>query len=631
MQKGPKIDISNYKKIEFIGRGAYGYVDLVEDINTGGKFAMKYINQSQKQISSEEIDSYIKTDHPVVIKFYGYSDSNPKSLALLLEYMPNGSLENLLKKIRNKNRPINFTDTKKYIILKGIAYGMNYLHSLSIIHRDLKTDNILLDDNFYPKICDFGISFVSDLPCSTIRMDKFIGTPLYTSPEIINMESYSYKIDIYSYSMIAYELITEKKPFNGYSQNKIYENVKQGIRPDISKLPSFIQDFFNKCWSNDPMKRITFDDIINMLNSQQFLDFFNADKAEVINYNSKFNDFSTFDEFIKKIDIDNAIKEGNNYDIFTYGIIHLGIPKYYDKNKAIKYIKIAADNGYVDAILRYISILSEEKKDNQSELIKYLKMASDKGNTDAMINYSYKLLTGDGIQVNKEEGTKYLKKAADLCNKKAIFYYGLFSLEGKIIDKNLNEAAKYLKESADLLNPNAMHFYGKMLIDGEGIQVNLYEGLSYIKKAADQGNVISMFSYAYYLYHGEITPANKKEAARYFKMAANQGDSDSAYYYARMLFYGNEVPQNKEEALKYFKIGGKNGCLFSIYLYAVIKLMKLDGSSEITKKDKKEAFHYIKKLIDLEFTQSITFFWFYTSFNEAIKSMSISNPIFDGS
>ena len=85
---------------------------------------------------------------------------------------------------KSKNSQAN-----KYIILLGISIGMKYLHSIGIIHRDLKAMNILLDDNFYPKICDFGISYLSPkLELSQILMKSYKGTPISRAPERKNVK-----------------------------------------------------------------------------------------------------------------------------------------------------------------------------------------------------------------------------------------------------------------------------------------------------------------------------------------------------------------------------------------------------------------------------------------------------------
>lgn len=129
---------------------------------------------------------------------------------MITDYMSNGSLCDMLKKEMRGLAYHDFTMTKKYIILFGIALGMKLLHYKSIVHRDLKPDNILLDEHLYPKISDFGCSSISTDDIFDMLLNSEEGTSAYMAPEIFTNEYFTYKIDIYSFALIAYELITGK-------------------------------------------------------------------------------------------------------------------------------------------------------------------------------------------------------------------------------------------------------------------------------------------------------------------------------------------------------------------------------------------------------------------------------------
>lgn len=164
---------------------------------------------------------------------------------------------------------------------------MKYLHSQRIIHRDLKPGNILLNDNLYPYICDFGLSKLSDLSISSITFDSFVGTPVYMAPEIFLEKRLTNKVDVYSFSIIAYQLITGKDPFPDIkSIFKLQREVTNGKRPDLTCIENeYIRFLLNKWWSVEPDDRPTFKQIIEEIKDGRFR------KAIGIENNSKVENY----------------------------------------------------------------------------------------------------------------------------------------------------------------------------------------------------------------------------------------------------------------------------------------------------------------------------------------------------
>lgn len=160
------LQLEKYKIIETLDKGVYGQVYLVEDIETKAKYAAKVrfktISSYKDQVSFfSEIEILSSAKNPAVLSLIGFNMqdfSHNNYPTIITPFMPKGSLRRLLKTEYELQSPTEWTKTMKYINLLGIAVGMEYLHSLQIVHRDLKPDNILLDENFYPYICDFGLS-----------------------------------------------------------------------------------------------------------------------------------------------------------------------------------------------------------------------------------------------------------------------------------------------------------------------------------------------------------------------------------------------------------------------------------------------------------------------------------------
>lgn len=156
MEKSPSIKLKGkeYLIVEQIGKGGYGKVNQVK--YNEEYFAIKSIeiNDDNKENYKREIEFMININNPAIMKCHGFQYiKETKTLYILMDYMKNESLDDKIKET-----PIDFDNTNRQIILIGIAYGMKSLHNDSRIHRDLKPQNVLLDDDYYPKIADFGLS-----------------------------------------------------------------------------------------------------------------------------------------------------------------------------------------------------------------------------------------------------------------------------------------------------------------------------------------------------------------------------------------------------------------------------------------------------------------------------------------
>ena len=156
-------------------------------------------------------------------------------------------------------------------ILIGISRGMMYLHKHHIMHRDLKHENIILDENFNPLITDFGLSKYSETGQSA-NQTQYIGTSAYIAPEIINGNRYNSKADVYSFGIIMYEIITDSIPYPLFQSGKMplfqFNNkvVNEGYRPEFTvPVQESLKKLIEKCWSKDLNQRPTFEQLFNKL------------------------------------------------------------------------------------------------------------------------------------------------------------------------------------------------------------------------------------------------------------------------------------------------------------------------------------------------------------------------------
>jgi serine/threonine protein kinase len=228
-----------------LGQGGYGTVyegKLLNDCPVAVKILKTSKGNGDEFMN--EVSSITKTSHVNVVALLGFCFEGRKK-ALIYELMLNGSLEKFIYKKGPKTTPSLSWDIL-YQIAKGIARGLEYLHrgcSTRILHFDIKPHNILLDENFCPKI-DFGLSRLCHKKESIISMSDARGTMGYVAPELWNRNfgGVSHKSDIYSYGMMLLEMVCGRKNINAdasqtseiYFPHWVYKNLdlRSDLRPD---------------------------------------------------------------------------------------------------------------------------------------------------------------------------------------------------------------------------------------------------------------------------------------------------------------------------------------------------------------------------------------------------------------
>ena len=174
-----------------------------------------------------------------------------------------------------------------------------------------------MDDYLFPKISDFGLSKINHSKSSmTFQSNPDIkGTPIYIAPEIWESQKYDKAGDVYSFSLIVYEIITNEKPFNDlHSISEIFVNVvMKGIRPEFNfSIPDSYRHLIEKCWSYDPSDRPTFDDIVSSLKNDSGFITECVDVNKYLNYIDFIEEYhSSFNKNQKKFDLNEIFKSRN--------------------------------------------------------------------------------------------------------------------------------------------------------------------------------------------------------------------------------------------------------------------------------------------------------------------------------
>ncbi len=154
--------------------------------------------------------------------------------------------------------------TDKLKIIKQIIRALSYIHLNSVVHRDIKSHNVLVDENLNVKICDFGLAKLkSELNYGS---GQFAGTPAYMAPELFQKKAYDEKIDVFSFGTLMWEILVRKTPYEGLEVAEIKSRITNDEQIFIPKtVNSELANIINSCRAYDPVKRPSFLELSSLI------------------------------------------------------------------------------------------------------------------------------------------------------------------------------------------------------------------------------------------------------------------------------------------------------------------------------------------------------------------------------
>ncbi|KAF3432842.1 hypothetical protein FNV43_RR23944 [Rhamnella rubrinervis] len=207
-----------------LGKGGYGSV-FKGKLRCGRFVAIKMLEKSTTngQEFTSEVATIGRIYHVNVVKLIGFCAEGQKR-ALVYEFMPNGSLDRYIFARQGNS---GLTIEQMFEISLGVARGIDYLHqgcNMQILHFDIKPHNILLDENFTPKVSDFGLAKLYPVENSIVSLTSVRGTIGYMAPELFYRNiGVSYKADVYSFGMLLMEITGKRKNCNAPAENSSTE------------------------------------------------------------------------------------------------------------------------------------------------------------------------------------------------------------------------------------------------------------------------------------------------------------------------------------------------------------------------------------------------------------------------
>lgn len=486
--------------------GTTGRTLLIEQIKSFKQYVAK-LNDEIKTDKDQEAflneitfgvnEQYPELMHINALNFKDFNDENHPTI--ITNFMEKGSLENNFHILEKK---------QKYIILLSIANCLNFLHKNKVMHLNLHPNNILLDPQYYPRITDYYGYKTHKL---SEKIDNKIGLSLYIAPEVISDKKFGPKADVYSYGIIAFEIITNDRSFTDIA--KKYENfddIPKNILPNLLLIKNEnLRNIIMKCLSTDPKDRPSFDEILESLG-------------------------------------DDLIKD-------DMGVETRDIESYYNFQCLEK-----ATKGDPDAMNR-IGCMRDYAKAKLDQILFFYDGAIEKGNNKAMFNKSSMLYFGRNCEKNIDEALELMKMAIENHNSYAMLNFGCMNFYGVHVPRDTEEGLYYLKAAVKNKNPHAMKELGEIYLFGYSVPKNVTKGIQLLEQAADMKVVSALITLAKTYRDGDDVPKNIDEAIRLLKRAIKIYSNEAKCVLADIYAYEDSV-KNEKEALRLLDEAIKDNC-----------------------------------------------------------------------
>jgi len=251
----------HYDVLEKLGEGAAGVVYKARDLRLGRLVAIKFLSpaattsEEQRTRLEREARAISALNHPSIATLFDVGTFESEQF-LVLEYLPGGTLKDRLRHLAKSNKLFPLSTVLEYG--GQIASALEFAHRHGVVHRDIKTDNIMLREDGAVKITDFGLAKFSGVSALT-KHGQPIGTMAYMPPEQFRGEEVDERADIYSFGVVLYELLTGKLPFSGEHESALIYAILNDTQLPVSSLrpevPGVLDEMVGRMLEKEPALR----------------------------------------------------------------------------------------------------------------------------------------------------------------------------------------------------------------------------------------------------------------------------------------------------------------------------------------------------------------------------------------
>ncbi|KAG0251216.1 hypothetical protein DFQ27_008915 [Actinomortierella ambigua] len=532
--------------------------------------------------------------HRHVIQYFESLEHDGRTY-ILMDLAEKGSLAGAIARGEVTDWP---TKTR---IAHEIARGLEYIHCRDILHRDLKTANVLLTRFMEVKLCDFGLAKVKTISASSSSAAStggFKGTLRWAAPEALDVRpKYSKKSDVYALGMVMWAMAANRpEPFDGQQDNMVVVSlVRNGEREAIPEdTPLDYRSWIEQCWHQDPEQRpsaravVLEDDVVMASQSDEIGSFLSLgssfyesintrqaacgldgglDKLAIVDgyeriLNNKDGDFpkslydTNGDEVISYLR--NIAGKGNPDAQLVLGwMCDHGLDVAGSKEDAPLWYRKAAQQGHSTAQLRLGRMYethggSGDAKHSDSEAIKWYQMAAEHGEAQAQLRLGVLYFYGRGVAQDNAESTRWFRQAAGCGVAEAQFNLGLMYSRGQGVEQSNVDGATWMRQAADQGIAEAQFGLGSMYVDGRGVEQSDEMAAMWYRRAAESGHAVAQLHLGLMYSEGRGVDQNDTEAVAWLRKSADQDNSDAQVQLGDMYYYGRGLEKSCQDAVTWY-------------------------------------------------------------------------------
>lgn len=562
------ISFQEIEKIKVIGKGMFGKVYKCR--YRGEIFALKTLTSSgrmtgkerERHLYSLKLEARALTQVRVceyVVRLIGTCVDTANQVCIMMEYVPGPNLHQFMSHFHHR-----LSWSKKEVLAWEIATGVAFIHDHNILHRDLKSDNILISllpapqsisdtadelsalepnmQHVHAKIADFGICKITTETCGTNESFRGAGSPPWMAPELCMDDTLlpTKHTDVYSLGWILWELAVSggRRPYEGASMNQIFQLKMSGyIEPLPNDTPEYYQNLVTACTALEAKSRPYADQVVDTIRDAQEIQ---EDEAALGDNNIFGNIYET------------RMFRATNDHIET----HEG-----DSVKPINYDSIASESSlreyttsdHKEALLARLA--ERSRNEDFAARTDLLVLFGIRADSEAMLLCGLGDCYSSGVHgfTNITKAIIFYERSAELGYAPAICKLGLCYRDGIGKEQNISKAIKCFELAASKDDSIAQCCLGECYTLGIGVPQNNDDALRYFKLASEKDNADAQMQLGKCYYNGLGTQIDANKAHHFFLLAASQDHPEAQYILGVMYAQGISRPPNRPESYKWFQ------------------------------------------------------------------------------